>query len=131
MLGSIRIQKPSLSEQTEIANFLDRETAKIDALLAKKDRLIELLQEKRAALITRAVTKGLNPNVPLKDSGVEWLGKIPAHWQIKQFRHACVISEGQGLGMGLMPRWSGVPRLTELALSCTRRLSLYLTASTK
>ncbi len=71
---------PPLSEQLAIAAFLDRETTKIDALVAKKERLIELLQEKRSALITRAVTKGLAPNVPMKDSGVEWLGEIPAHW---------------------------------------------------
>jgi len=71
---------PSLPEQRAIAAFLDRETARIDALVAKKERLIELLQEKRTALITRAVTKGLDPTVPMKDSGVEWLGEIPAHW---------------------------------------------------
>ena len=71
---------PPLPEQRAIAAFLDRETAKIDALVAKKERLIELLQEKRTALISHAVTKGLDPDVPLKDSGVEWLGKIPAHW---------------------------------------------------
>ena len=73
---------PSIQEQCTIATFLDRETAKIDALVAKKERLIELLQEKRAALITRVVTKGLDPDVPMKDSGVEWLGKIPAHWGV-------------------------------------------------
>ena len=65
-------------EQRAIANFLDRETAKIDSSVAKKERLIELLQEKRTALITRAVTRGLNPNVPTKDSGVQWLGEIPS-----------------------------------------------------
>ena len=70
------------SEQHAIADFLDRETAKIDALVAKKERLIELLQEKRTALITRAVTRGLDPTVPMKDSGVEWLGDIPTHWGI-------------------------------------------------
>ena len=69
-------------EQRTIARFLDCETAKIDALVAKQERLIELLQEKRTALITRAVTRGLDPNVPMKDSGVEWLGEIPAHWKI-------------------------------------------------
>ena len=73
-------------EQRAIAAFLDRETARIDALVAKKERLIELLQEKRTALITRAVTKGLDPNVPMKDSGVEWLGEIPAHWEVKRLR---------------------------------------------
>ena len=71
---------PPLPEQRAIAAFLDRETAQIDALVAKKERLIELLQEKRTALISDAVTKGLDPDVPLKDSGVEWLGEIPAHW---------------------------------------------------
>jgi type I restriction enzyme S subunit len=80
MLGAIRVQKPPVVEQEAIAAFLDRETARIDALVAKKERLIELLQEQRTALITRAVTKGLDPNVPMKDSGVEWLGEIPAHW---------------------------------------------------
>jgi type I restriction enzyme S subunit len=71
-----------LNEQRAIADFLDRETSRIDVLVAKKERLIELLQEKRTALISHAVTKGLNLNVPLKDSGVEWLGQIPAHWEV-------------------------------------------------
>ena len=69
-------------EQQTIAAFLGRETAKIDALVAKKERLIELLQEKRTAFITGAVTRGLDPNVPMRDSGVEWLGEIPAHWEV-------------------------------------------------
>jgi len=72
---------PPAQEQRAIAAFLDRETAKIDALVAKKERLIELLQEKRAALITRAVTKGLDPTASMKDSGVEWLGQMPKHWE--------------------------------------------------
>ena len=76
-----------LSEQRAIAAFLDRETGKIDALVAKKERLIELLQEKRAALISRAVTKGLDPSTPMNDSGVEWLGEIPAHWKVKRLKH--------------------------------------------
>jgi type I restriction enzyme S subunit len=71
---------PAPSEQDTIVAFLDRKTGKIDALVAKKERLIELLQEKRTAIITRAVTKGLDPRVPMKDSDVEWLGEIPAHW---------------------------------------------------
>ena len=73
---------PPLPEQRAIAAFLDRKTAKIDSLVAKKERLLELLQEKRTALISRTVTKGLEPNVPMKDSGVEWLGEIPAHWDV-------------------------------------------------
>ena len=78
-----RTAVPPVSEQRAIASFLDRETAGIDALVAKKQRLIELLREKRGALISQAVTRGLTPNVPMKDSGVEWLGQIPAHWEIK------------------------------------------------
>ena len=85
---------PSASEQRAIADFLDRETAKIDALVAKKERLIELLQEKRSALITHAVTKGLDPDVSMKDSSVEWLGEIPARWEVKRWRHCCNITEG-------------------------------------
>ena len=78
---------PPLTEQRAIAAFLDRETARIDELVARKERLIELLREKRAALISRAVTRGLDPNVPMKDSGVEWLGEIPAHWEVKRLWH--------------------------------------------
>ena len=85
-LACLDIAFPPLPEQRAIAAFLDRETGKIDALVAKKERLIELLQEKRTALISRAVTKGLDPNVPMKDSGVEWLGEIPAHWEVKDNR---------------------------------------------
>jgi type I restriction enzyme, S subunit len=77
---------PSLPEQRTIVSFLNYETVKIDALVAKKERLIDLLQEKRATLISHAVTKGLDPTVPMKDSGVEWLGKIPAHWEVKRLR---------------------------------------------
>ena len=75
------------NEQTAIATFLDRETVKIDALVAEQETLIALLQEKRQAVISHAVTKGLNPNVPMKDSGVEWLGEVPGHWEIKSIYH--------------------------------------------
>ena len=85
---------PPLPEQHSIVTFLDRETARIDALASRKERLIELLQEKRTALITRAVTKGLDPNTPLKDSGVEWLGEIPAHWEVKRVKHVCSVRRG-------------------------------------
>ena len=81
---------PSLTEQHAIAEFLDRETARIDALVARKERLITLLQERRVSLITRAVTKGLDPSAPMKDSGVEWLGEIPAHWEVKPLRTTIV-----------------------------------------
>jgi|CXWL01.1.fsa_nt_gi type I restriction enzyme S subunit len=75
---------PSLPEQHAIAAFLDRETARLDALIARKERLVELLGEKRAALISQAVTRGLDPDVPMKDSGVPWLGQIPGHWETKK-----------------------------------------------
>ena len=85
-LACFPIPYPEVDEQRAIAAFLDRETAKIDALVARKERLIELLQEKRTAVITRAVTRGLDPNVPMKDSGIEWLGKIPAHWHLRPLK---------------------------------------------
>jgi len=84
-LGSLRnliIPNPPLPEQTTIARFLDHETAKIDALIAEQQRLIELLKEKRQAVISHAVTKGLDPNAPMKDSGVAWLGDVPEHWEV-------------------------------------------------
>jgi type I restriction enzyme S subunit len=87
IIKSVLLAVPPPEEQQQILDFLDRETAKIDELIAKKERLIELLQEKRTALITQAVTKGLDPNVPMKDSGVEWLGKIPVHWELKRLKH--------------------------------------------
>jgi type I restriction enzyme S subunit len=74
---------PPLDEQEEIIAFLERETARIDELVAKKRRLIELLCEKRQAVISHAVTKGLDPDAPMKDSGIEWLGEIAAHWEVK------------------------------------------------
>lgn len=90
----IRLGAPPETEQRAIAAFLERETVRIDALVAKKERLIELLQEKRTALITRAVTKGLDPTVPMKDSGVEWLGEIPAHWEVKKIKRLCLVRRG-------------------------------------
>lgn len=77
---------PSQQEQSAIATFLDRETAKIDALVAEQEKLIALLKEKRQAVISHAVTKGLDPNVPMKDSGIEWLGEVPAHWSVASVR---------------------------------------------
>ncbi|AMS32778.1 hypothetical protein AEM42_11010 [Betaproteobacteria bacterium UKL13-2] len=96
---------PSLDEQKQIADFLDHETAKIDALIEKQQRLIELLKEKRQAVISHAVTKGLNPNAPLKDSGVEWLGEVPAHWAIRKFGFISMVVRGGS------PRPAGDPAL--------------------
>ena len=81
-LSSHLVTFPPLPEQQSIADFLDRETSKIDVLVAEQERLIGLLAEKRQATISHAVTKGLNPAAPLKDSGVEWLGEVPEHWEI-------------------------------------------------
>jgi type I restriction enzyme S subunit len=85
---------PPISEQVTISNFLDHETTKIDNLIEKQKQLIELLKEKRQAVISHAVTKGLNPDVPMKDSGVEWLGEVPRHWKLKQIRHLCTVVGG-------------------------------------
>ena len=81
-LGAFRVSVPPLCEQTMISTFLAGETAKIDALIAEQLRLIELLKEKRQAVISHAVTKGLNPDAPMKPSGVEWIGDVPSHWQV-------------------------------------------------
>jgi len=81
-LGNIRLALPPLSEQRTIAAALDREATRIDALIAKKTKFIELLTQKRQVLITNAVTRGLDPKVKMRDSGVDWIGKIPSHWTI-------------------------------------------------
>lgn len=87
ILRNLSIWLPSEYEQQSIAAFLDHETAKIDNLIEKQQQLIELLKEKRQAVISHAVTKGLNPDVPMKDSGVEWLGEIPSHWEMKRLAY--------------------------------------------
>jgi type I restriction enzyme S subunit len=86
---------PTVNEQVAIANFLDQKTAEIDGLIADKEKFIELLQEKRQAIITEAVTKGLNPNVRMKDSGIEWIGEIPEHWEVKKLKYVSNITMGQ------------------------------------
>ena len=93
-LSALVVIRPDFHEQEAIAEFLDRETAKIDALVAKKERLIKLLREKRTALITQAVTKGLDLDMPMKDSSVEWLGKIPAHWDVLRCKQVCTVRRG-------------------------------------
>ena len=89
-LNNLEIPFPPYIEQSIIATFLDRETAKIDALVAEQQGLIELLKEKRQAVISHAVTKGLNPDAPMKDSGVEWLGQVPEHWEVKRIKNLSV-----------------------------------------
>lgn len=90
-LMKLKVVVPPMPDQRRIAVHLKRATSRIDTLVAKKTRFIELLREKRQALITHAVTKGLDPNVPMKDSGVEWLGRLPAHWAIKRLKRVAMI----------------------------------------
>jgi len=78
---------PSSYEQQQIAAYLDRKTTQIDNLISKKQKLIELFKEKRSAIINQAVTKGLNPDAPMKDSGIEWIGKVPEHWEVKRLKY--------------------------------------------
>ncbi len=94
-MRNILIPCPGLNEQRAIANFLDRETAKIDALVAEQRRLIELLKEKRQAVISHAVTKGLDPNAKMNPSGIEWLGDVPEHWDVKSLRHFAEVLRGK------------------------------------
>ncbi|WP_122341695.1 restriction endonuclease subunit S [Pseudomonas caricapapayae] len=84
VINNFKVATPEAFEQTQIARFLDHETARIDALIEEQQRLIELLKEKRQSVISQAVTKGLDPSVPMKDSGVEWLGEVPAHWIVRK-----------------------------------------------
>jgi type I restriction enzyme S subunit len=90
----IRLSYPQLEQQRLIANYLDRETARIDGLIAEKERMLALLEEKRSALISRLVTRGLNPNAPFKPSGQEWLGEIPGHWEVQPIKYLAVVGNG-------------------------------------
>ena len=96
LLGNIRVITPSLEEQTQIARFLDHETVRIDALIEEQQRLIELLKEKRQAVISHAVTKGLDSTVPMRDTGVEWLGEVPTHWRNRKVKRLFTQSKRQG-----------------------------------
>ena len=102
-IGGLSILMPPPDEAVRLANFIDRETARIDALISKKTRFIALLREKRQALITHAVTKGLDPNIKMKDSGVEWLGEVPEHWEVTHVKRL-VTSIFQGWSPECEPR---------------------------
>lgn len=86
-IGNQRLPAPSLDQQTQIANFLDQKTAQIDEAIAIKQQQIALLKERKQIIIQKAVTQGLNPDVPMKDSGVDWIGEIPAHWEVVKLKH--------------------------------------------
>lgn len=94
-IGGLPIQLPSRDEQEQIAAFLDWKTRQIDGLIGKKKELLEKLKEKRLAVITQAVTRGLNPAAPIKDSGIPWLGQVPKHWEVMKFGYRTNIQEGQ------------------------------------
>ena len=103
-VGSIPIPLPPFAEQTAIATVIDREIARIDALIAKKTRFIELLKEKRQALITHAVTKGLDPNVKMKDSGVAWIGEVPEGWKVLALKRMGTLKGGNGFPPSMQGR---------------------------
>ncbi|WP_186413766.1 restriction endonuclease subunit S [Citrobacter portucalensis] len=107
ILGNIRLPAPAFSEQFAIAAFLKHETAKIDNLINKQQQLIKLLKEKRQAVISHAVTKGLNPDVPMKDSGVEWLGTIPRNWNCVAIKNICKIVNGSTPKSSIEEYWDG------------------------
>ena len=94
IIKKLHIPVPPLEEQKAIAEWLDAKCGEIDKLIATQQRRIELLQELRQSIITRAVTRGINPNAPLRDSGIDWIGQIPAHWEIKKMRFLCKMETG-------------------------------------
>jgi len=95
MLNNLDIPiPPTKSEQTQIANYLDRKTTEIDQLIADKKALVELYKEEKTAIINQAVTKGINPDAKMKDSGIEWLGEIPEHWEVKRIKNICKVRQG-------------------------------------
>jgi type I restriction enzyme S subunit len=110
---------PPFIEQSTIAAFLDHETAKIDALIAEQQRLIELLKEKRQAVISHAVTKGLDPDAPMKDSGIEWLGEVPEHWEVKRLGFLC-----NKIGSGKTPL-GGAETYTDIGVLFIRSQNVY------
>ena len=106
-VGALPLPLPPCDEQVAITAFLDAETAKIDSLVEEQRRLIELLKEKRQAVISQAVTKGLNPNAPMKDSGVEWLGRVPAHWGVGGLGYLAAIDSGATPDRDNPDYWNG------------------------
>lgn len=106
-MRNIVLALPSIPEQTAIATFLDRETGKIDALIAEQEKLLALLAEKSQATISHAVTKGMNPDAPMKDSGVAWLGDVPEHWGVSALSYLATINTGSTPDRGEPSYWNG------------------------
>ena len=117
---NIKLAVPEGTEQQQIANFLDWKTGQIDGLISKKKQLIEKLKEKRIALITQAVTKGLNPKAPMRDSGIPWLGDVPKHWEVKRLKFSSIDGKGGGIQIG---PFGGM--LTDVIYSETGEFKLY------
>jgi type I restriction enzyme S subunit len=107
ILNNLICPLPPLPEQQTIANCLDRKTHQIDTLIEKKQKLIDLHKEQRTALINQAVTRGLNPNVKLKDLGIEWLGEIPEHWEVRKLKYFSEIVNGSTPKSGIREYWDG------------------------
>ncbi|MHA7842056.1 MAG: restriction endonuclease subunit S [Winogradskyella sp.] len=116
---NLYIPHPPNGEQTQIANYLDQKTTQIDELIAKKEQLIHLLEEERKAIINQAVTKGLNPDAPMKDSGIDWLGEIPEHWNVSQIKYVT-----KKIGSGVTPR-GGAETYLEEGIPLLRSQNVY------
>jgi len=123
-LVDIKISLPTLDTQRLVADYLDRETARIDALVAEKEKMLALLEEKRAALISRAVTRGLDPTVPLKPSGIDWLGEIPRHWETRRLKYLAHEPLAYGANEAALednPDWPRFVRITDIKEDGTLR----------
>ncbi len=119
--SKIEIPLPSVDEQRNIAAFLDHETARIDALIEKQQQLIALLKEKRQAVISHAVTKGLNPDAPMRDSGVEWLGDVPEHWTVCRIKQVAELDSGHTPSKAVPEYWENCT-IPWVSLNDTRQL---------
>ena len=123
-----RVHLPDPDTQRRIADYLDRETARIDALIAEKEKMLALLEEKRTALISRAVTRGLNPDAPMKPSGLDWLGDIPAHWEIHRLKHLTNEPLAYGANEAALednPNWPRFVRITDVNPDGTLRPDIF------
>ena len=120
VIGRLKLPFPPLAEQRQIAAFLDWKTGQIDSLIARKKELLEKLKEKRLAVVTQAVTRGINPGVPLRDTAFPWIGHVPAHWEVKRLKFQAGTGKGAGIQIG---PFGGM--LTELTYAETGEFKLY------
>jgi len=133
-IGNALIPLPALETQRLIADYLDRETARIDALVAEKEKMLALLEEKRAALISRVVTRGLDPDAPLKPSGLDWLGDIPAHWETRRLKYLTHEPLAYGANEAALednPEWPRFVRITDINEDGTLRDETFRSLSTE